>query len=83
MKKTKVKILDAALKCFPEGPAACMGPLPAMMERRGGRIRMYLAVNSPERGPLHRQIDAWLPVLRDLPQARKVRWAMDIDPQEL
>ncbi len=32
---------------------------------------------------LHRQIEAWLPLVRDLPQARKVRWSVDVDPQEL
>ena len=75
--------LQAALRCFPQGKATAMGPLPAMMERRGGRIRMYLAVTAPERPPLHRQLDAWLPRVRELPAARKVRWAMDVDPQEL
>ena len=29
------------------------------------------------------QIDAWLPPVRALPSARRVRWSMDIDPQEL
>lgn len=75
--------LQAALQCFPQGKASALGPLPAMMERRGGRIRMYLAVTAPERAPLHRQVDAWLPLVRKLPAARKVRWAMDVDPQEL
>lgn len=78
-----VAFLESAARCFPAGPASVLGPLPAMMERRGGRIRMYLAVNSTKRAPLHRQLDAWLPAVRDLPQARKVRWAMDIDPHEL
>ncbi len=75
--------LAAASQCFPKGKATVLGPLPAMMERRGGRIRMYLAVNAAERTVLHRQLDAWLPAIRDLPTARKVRWAMDVDPQEL
>jgi primosomal protein N' (replication factor Y) len=75
--------LEAARGCFPRGNATVMGPLPAMMERRGGRIRMYLAINAQDRSTLHRQIDAWLPRVRELPDARKVRWAMDIDPLEL
>ncbi|HKJ18343.1 MAG TPA: primosomal protein N' [Xanthomonadales bacterium] len=78
-----VEFLDAAARCFPDGPSSLLGPLPAMMERRGGRIRMYLAVTADKRATLHRQLDAWLPAIRKLPDARKVRWAMDVDPQEL
>ena len=75
--------LESARVCFPSGGSSVMGPLPAMMERRGGRIRMYLAVNANDRATLHRQVDAWLPAVRELPDARKVRWSMDIDPVEL
>ena len=82
-KQEVAEFLESASKCFPNGKASVMGPLPAMMERRGGRIRMYLAVNGPDRSTLHRQLDAWLPSIRKLPGARKVRWAMDVDPQEL
>jgi len=78
-----VDFLEAASKRFPGGKATVLGPLPAMMERRGGRIRMYLAVTCPDRSALHQQLDAWLPSIRALPAARKVRWAMDVDPQEL
>ncbi len=78
-----VAFLENAAKRFPEGAASLLGPLPAMMERRGGRFRMYLAVNSADRSALHRQLNAWLPGIRDLPNARKVRWALDVDPQEL
>lgn len=75
--------LEAALRCFPSGAARAFGPLPAIMERRGGRIRMYLIVTCNSRAALHRQLDAWLPLLRKLPEARKVRWSIDVDPQEL
>jgi len=78
-----VEFLEAASKRFPRGVASVLGPLPAMMERRSGRTRMYLAVNCRDRAALHRQLDAWLPAIRDLPTARKVRWAMDVDPQDL
>jgi primosomal protein N' (replication factor Y) len=83
VKPEVASFLEAASKCFPRGDAQVLGPLPAMMERRGGRIRMYLAVNGTDRAALHRQLDAWLPQIRELPMARKVRWAMDVDPQEL
>jgi primosomal protein N' (replication factor Y) len=77
------QFLDAALQRFPSGKTRIFGPLPAIMERVGGRYRMYLMLQSDERTALHRQIEAWLPLVRDLPQARKVRWSVDVDPQEL
>jgi len=77
------KFLQEALKVFPAGEARAHGPMPAIMERLGGRSRMYLMLLSPSRAALHRQIDQWQPLLRDLPSARKARWAIDIDPQEL
>ena len=43
----------------------------------------YLVVQGASRSALHRQVDRWLPGLRKLPSGRKVRWAIDIDPQEL
>jgi len=74
--------LDAAKGCFPEGGAEIFGPFPAMMERRGGRTRWYLLIQAGARSALHRQLDAWLPRIGNLPPARKVRWSVDVDPQE-
>ena len=68
---------------FPAGPVSIHGPLPALMERLGGRSRMYLLLQSADRGALHRQVDPWLPHLPALESARKVRWSIDMDPQEL
>jgi len=77
------QFLGEALKIFPPGEAKAHGPIPAIMERLGGRSRMYLMLLSPGRASLHRQIDQWQLLLPDLPSARKTRWALDIDPQEL
>ena len=77
------KFLQEAIGLFPQGEALAHGPIPAIMERMGGRSRMYLVLLSPNRASLHRQIDQWLLSLRNLPSSRKTRWAIDIDPQEL
>ena len=58
------------------------GPFPAMMERRSGRTRWYLLVQADKRSTLHRQLDAWVSQLHKLPSARKVRWSVDVDPQD-
>jgi primosomal protein N' (replication factor Y) len=77
------RFLNDAVGKFPAGEARVYGPMPAIMERVGGRSRMYLVVQGPARASLHGQIDQWLPALRTLKSARKVRWAVDIDPQNL
>jgi len=77
------KFLDDAAGIFPPGQTRVYGPMPAIMERVGGRSRMYLVIQGANRNALHRQVDHWLPELRKLPSGRKVRWAIDVDPQEL
>jgi primosomal protein N' (replication factor Y) (superfamily II helicase) len=59
------------------------GPAPALVERRAGRYRAQLMLQSPSRPALHRALRAWTPGLADLPGARKVRWALDVDALEL
>jgi primosomal protein N' (replication factor Y) len=74
--------LNQAKQCFPAGDARIYGPFPAMMERRSGRTRWYLLLQAGQRFALHRQLDEWVAVLHTLPSARRVRWAVDVDPQD-
>ena len=74
--------LNQAKQCFPNGDAMVYGPFPAMMERRSGRTRWYLLVQATSRTALHRQLDAWVSKMPMLPSARKVRWVVDVDPQD-
>ena len=59
------------------------GPVPAPMERRAGRFRAHLLLQTAARRPLHRLLGQLLPALRRLPSARKVRWSLDVDPIDL
>ncbi|MFC3550640.1 primosomal protein N' [Lysobacter cavernae] len=59
------------------------GPLPAPMPRRAGYQRAQLLVSSPERRALHAALDAALPAIYALPEARRVRWSLDVDPVDL
>ena len=59
------------------------GPVPAPMERRAGRFRAHLLLQSAERAPLRELVSALIPLVNTLPNARKVRWSVDIDPQDL
>jgi len=76
------EFLNQAKRCFPIGEARVYGPFPAMMERRSGRTRWYLLVQADKRPALHRQLDKWVSQLHKHPSVRKVRWAVDVDPQD-
>lgn len=60
-----------------------LGPVPAPMERRAGRYRYHLLIQAPQRGELHRLLNAWIPRLEALKSARRVRWSVDVDPMEM
>lgn len=60
-----------------------LGPLPSPMERRAGRYRAQLLFESDERKPLHQLLQWLVPLIEGLPQARKVRWSLDVDPQDM
>jgi primosomal protein N' (replication factor Y) len=59
------------------------GPLPAPMEKRAGRYRAQLLLQSPRRAELQRLLQTWIPLLEKLKLARKVRWSVDVDPMEM
>jgi len=59
------------------------GPLPAPMPRRAGYQRAQLLLSSPDRRRLHAALDAALPAIHAAPEARKVRWSLDVDPLDL
>ena len=81
--KAQVRMfLNAAKSVFPNGPAVVYGPFPAMMERRSGRTRWYLLVQATSRAELHGQLEGWVEAVGRLPLSRKVRWSVDVDPQD-
>jgi primosomal protein N' (replication factor Y) len=60
-----------------------LGPVPAAMARRAGRYHSQLLLESVDRVALHRLLAGWLEKLAELPSARRVRWALDVDPIDL
>ncbi|MCK8515182.1 primosomal protein N' [Methylonatrum kenyense] len=66
------------------GPGlSLLGPVPAPMERRAGRFRAQLLVQCGDRPTMQRFLFRLRPGLADLPLARKVRWSLDVDPQDM
>jgi len=59
------------------------GPLPAPMARRAGRYRAQLIMQSAQRSKLHNLLRQWVPQLGKLKLASRVRWSIDVDPQDM
>jgi primosomal protein N' (replication factor Y) len=59
------------------------GPMPAPMPRRAGFQRTQLLLSATQRRPLHGLLDGLVPQVYALPQARRVRWSLDVDPMDL
>ena len=59
-----------------------IGPMPGLIEKRQGRFRFMLVLQSPRRQHLHQQLRLALPHISALPDAARVRWSCDIDPTD-
>ncbi|KXI30198.1 primosomal protein N' [Paraglaciecola hydrolytica] len=60
----------------------CLGPIPALMEKRQGQYRMQLLLQSNQRGLLQQALNQHVGSVEALPLATKVRWSLDVDPQD-
>jgi primosomal protein N' (replication factor Y) len=58
------------------------GPAPASMARRADRYHAQLLVESVSRSQLQQFLGYWVPQVEALPGARRVRFALDVDPLE-
>jgi len=59
------------------------GPLAAPMPRRAGAWRAQILVEADERSTLQAFLPGWLDAVRALPDERRVRWSIDVDPVDL
>ncbi|MFW0051296.1 MAG: primosomal protein N' [Coxiella endosymbiont of Dermacentor nuttalli] len=58
-----------------------LGPVAASMTRKAGRYRYQLLFQSKHRACLHKVLTKLIPLLPT--QRTKVRWTLDVDPQEI
>ncbi|MGE4367130.1 primosomal protein N' [Thermomonas sp.] len=77
------QFLQAARQALQGFALEVAGPLPAPMPRRAGHVRAQLVLCANARGPLHAALQAVMPALHALPEARRVRWSLDVDPADL
>lgn len=59
------------------------GPIPAPMEKKAGIFRAHLLLKSKQRSRLQQFLKHWLTIVNGLPEAKRLRWHIDVDPQEL
>jgi primosomal protein N' (replication factor Y) len=59
-----------------------LGPVAAAMARRADRHHAQLLIECAERAGLQDFLSAWVARVDSLPDAARVRWALDVDPQE-
>ena len=71
------------LKSLSNKSLSIFGPIPALIEKRSGRFRMQLIIQSANRSNLHKYLDEWLLQLESIKLSKKVRWSLDIDPQDM
>ncbi len=78
------RFLTDSYRCRPNTyPITWRGPVAAPMEKRAGKFRMQLLLVSSHRSKLHACLNVWLPKIRRLKSTNKVRWSIDIDPQDM
>jgi primosomal protein N' (replication factor Y) len=76
--------IDQLLEILPRiNQVDLLGPVPAPMEKRAGRFRYQLLISAEARAPLHEQLHQLMHFIREMPEARKVRWSLDVDPVEM
>ncbi|HHW4680694.1 MAG TPA: replication restart helicase PriA, partial [Xylella taiwanensis] len=81
---TTQQFLDTVRNRMPNDSAVeCYGPMPAPMPRRAGYQRYQLLLSSSQRNVLHRTLNVLIPTIHALPEARRVRWSLDVDPVDL
>jgi primosomal protein N' (replication factor Y) (superfamily II helicase) len=77
------KAQRVAHACVPDAAVQIMDPVASPMERRAGRYRAQLLVQSSSRAPLHGLLDSWIARLSELKETKRVRWSIDVDPIDM
>ncbi len=59
------------------------GPMPAPMQRRAGVVRCQILLQATSRRQLHQCLQQWLSAIRHGSSSSRVRWSIDVDPQDM
>jgi primosomal protein N' (replication factor Y) len=75
--------LAAAARAVDDPAVSAHGPLPAPMPRRAGAFRGQVLIETAERAAMQAFLPGWLDRVRTLPDERRLRWSIDVDPVDL
>ena len=73
----------ALVQALNVGHTQVLGPVAAPMARRAGLYRYQLLFQNASRRELQSFLEALIPEIAKLKQAKKVRWTLDVDPVDL
>jgi len=65
------------------GGVQLIGPLPAPMQRKSGRFRAQLLLGGKSRAAVRRTAERIVELAESLPEGKRLRWSVDIDPLEM
>ncbi|MCG9597853.1 primosomal protein N' [Vibrio sp. Isolate25] len=66
-----------------DGYCQVLGPTPAPLAKRAGKHRWQLMLQTQTRPRMQKLLASAKPAIQMLPNAKKVRWSLDIEPQDL
>jgi primosomal protein N' (replication factor Y) len=81
--KTAENFLCGVVAGLNKYPIALQGPVSSPMGRRAGRFRMQLLLSCQSRPSLRQAVDALPEVVARLSLSTRVRWFVDVDPQDI
>lgn len=67
----------------PSDNCSYLGPIPAFMERRNDRFRFQLQLQFSNRQARSQLLKALILEVDKLPLSKRVRWSIDVDPQDM
>lgn len=85
VQKAPLAFLNSASTLLQQAKPAVQvyGPFPAPVEKRSGKYRFQLILQSNNRSGLQKALLPWIKQLDELKAGKKIRWSLDVDPQEM
>ena len=74
---------EARARLIDDNSLQIFGPVAAPIEKRRGRYRSQLLIQSGNRNTLRKALTPWCRSLEAMPAAKRTRWYLDMDPQDL
>jgi primosomal protein N' (replication factor Y) (superfamily II helicase) len=78
-----LSVLAQKLAAYGNGKTHILGPVSAPMAKRAGQFRYQLLLQSEQRKSLHHLLDKMIELIEKMPESKKVRWSLDVDPVDL